>query len=108
MYGTDKYSQQLNHLASLAKWLSVRLRTKWLWVRIPLLSQRKSKTNIENHYYKRKNMLNYLIKPAGEVENVCQYQYYVYLEKEHEILLFGMLRNFLNSKTYRKLKKQMF
>ena len=22
-----------NHLASLAKWLSVRLRTKWLWVR---------------------------------------------------------------------------
>ena len=31
----------LNHLTklvSLAKWLSVRLRTKWLWVRIPLLS----------------------------------------------------------------------
>ena len=25
-------------LASLAKWLSVRLRAKWLWVRIPLLS----------------------------------------------------------------------
>ena len=33
--------QTLNHLAklaSLAKWLSVCLRTKWLWVRIPLLS----------------------------------------------------------------------
>ena len=33
----------LNHLAklaSLAKWLSVRLRTKWLWVRIPLLPLR--------------------------------------------------------------------
>ena len=29
---------QLNHLASLAKWLSVRLRTKWLWVEIMLLS----------------------------------------------------------------------
>ena len=29
---TDKYSQQLNHMASLAKWLSVRLQTKWLWV----------------------------------------------------------------------------
>ena len=29
---------QLNHLASLAKWLSVRLRIKWLWVRIPLQS----------------------------------------------------------------------
>ena len=24
-------------MASLTKWLSVRLRTKWLWVRIPLL-----------------------------------------------------------------------
>ena len=28
----------LNHLASLAKWLSVRLRTKWLWVRVRLHS----------------------------------------------------------------------
>ena len=28
----------LNHLASLAKWLSVCLRIKWLWVRIPLQS----------------------------------------------------------------------
>ena len=27
---------QLDHLASLAKWLIVRLRTKWLWVRISL------------------------------------------------------------------------
>ena len=27
---------QLNHLASLAKWLSVRLWTKWLWVRVQL------------------------------------------------------------------------
>ena len=26
------------NLASLAKWLSVRLQTKWLWIRIPLLS----------------------------------------------------------------------
>ena len=25
---------QLNHLASLAKWLSVHLQTKWFWVRI--------------------------------------------------------------------------
>ena len=31
---------QLNHLASLAKWLSVRLRTKWLWVWGPLQSQK--------------------------------------------------------------------
>ena len=28
----------LNHLVKLAKWLGVRLRTKRLWVRIPLLS----------------------------------------------------------------------
>ena len=27
---------QLNHLASLAEWLSVRLRTKWFWVRVQL------------------------------------------------------------------------
>ena len=25
-------------MASLAKWLSVRLRSKWLWVRVPLQS----------------------------------------------------------------------
>ena len=31
-------TDQLNHLASLAKWLSVRLRIKWLWVRMPLQS----------------------------------------------------------------------
>ena len=28
--------------ASLAKWLSVRLRTKWLWIRIRLLSLKTS------------------------------------------------------------------
>ena len=28
----------LNHIAKFAKWLSVPLRTKWLWVRISLLS----------------------------------------------------------------------
>ena len=28
----------LNHLASFAKWLSVCLRTKWMWVRVPLQS----------------------------------------------------------------------
>ena len=29
---------QLNYLVSLAKWLSVSLRTKWLWVQVPLQS----------------------------------------------------------------------
>ena len=28
----------VNHLASLAKWLSFHLRTKWLWVRVQLQS----------------------------------------------------------------------
>ena len=32
------HERTLNHLASLAKWLSVRSWTKWLWVRIRLLS----------------------------------------------------------------------
>ena len=32
------HTTQLNHLASLAKWLSVRLQTKWLWAPITLLS----------------------------------------------------------------------
>ena len=32
--------KHLGKLANLAKWLSVRLRTKWFWVRIPLQSFR--------------------------------------------------------------------
>ena len=38
MHRTDNYSQQLNHLASLAKWLSVRLQTKWFRVGTTLRS----------------------------------------------------------------------
>ena len=34
-------TKQFNHLASLAKWLSVRLWTRWLWVRIQLQSNKK-------------------------------------------------------------------
>ena len=30
-----------NGIQSLAKWLSVHIQTKWLWVRIPLLSHNK-------------------------------------------------------------------
>ena len=32
------HTTQLNHLVSVAKWLSVRLWTKWLWVRVQLQS----------------------------------------------------------------------
>ena len=40
MHRTDKYSEHssINHLASLAKWLSDRLRTKWFWVQVQLQS----------------------------------------------------------------------
>ena len=38
MHRTDEYSAQLNHFDSLTKWLSVRLREKWLWIRISSLS----------------------------------------------------------------------
>ena len=38
----------LNHLAKLAKWLSVHLQTKWLWVRV-LLQSHKHVTEIETH-----------------------------------------------------------
>ena len=31
---------QLNHLPSLAKWLSVCLRTEWLWVQVLLQSRK--------------------------------------------------------------------
>ena len=36
--GTQKHLVHKRTLSHLAKWLSVRLRTKWLWVRIPLRS----------------------------------------------------------------------
>ena len=43
MHRTNKYSQHSPIIfASLAKWLSVRLGTKWLWVRIALLSHKSS------------------------------------------------------------------
>ena len=52
MHRTDKYSQRSSIVGkkpSLPKWLSVRLRTKWLWVRIPLLSlKRFTALNIKN------------------------------------------------------------
>ena len=38
MHRTDTLTTQLNHLASWAWWLSVRLQTEWLWVQISLMS----------------------------------------------------------------------
>ena len=43
---------QLNHLASLAKWLSVCLRTKWLWVRFRLQSLKFIYSWLKHFWYK--------------------------------------------------------
>ena len=45
---------QLNHLASLAEWLSVRLRTKWFWVRVQL-------QYIHDHHILKRQLWNYLM-----------------------------------------------
>ena len=45
----DAMSSLLILCSSLANWLSVRLRTKWLWVRIALLSLRYRQKNMINH-----------------------------------------------------------
>ena len=39
-------TKQLNHLASLAKWFSVRFRAKWLWIQFPLLSLKFQMSNL--------------------------------------------------------------
>ena len=39
----------MNHLASLAKWLSVRLGTTWLWIRIPLQSPNGLSKHLKSH-----------------------------------------------------------
>ena len=38
VFGDCNWTQTHNHLVSLAKWLSVRLWTKWLWVQVQLQS----------------------------------------------------------------------
>ena len=71
----ERTLNHLSKLAYLAKWLSVRLRTKWLWVRISLLSlksllftsishvQEKSKLNEVNHGQKRFSLLVVFLWP---------------------------------------------
>ena len=59
---TDKYSTQLNHLASLAKWLNVGLQTKWLQFQIPLLLL---KLEI-SHLYRSRSFLTF-----RQLQSVC-------------------------------------
>ena len=44
-------------LASLAKWLNAHLRTKWLWVRIPLLSLKLVELVEVTHFRARPQLL---------------------------------------------------
>ena len=44
-------------LANLAKWLNARLRTKWLWVRIPLLSLKLVELVEVSHFRARPQLL---------------------------------------------------
>ena len=39
-------TRQLNYSASLAKWLSIRLPSKWLWLRVPFQS-----LNFKRNFY---------------------------------------------------------
>ena len=46
-FGTN-FNGQMEQMVSLAKWLSVLLRTKWMWVRIPLQSLK----TVKDYYLK--------------------------------------------------------
>ena len=84
MHRTDKYSQLSSIIkTSLAKWLSVRLRTKWLWIRVPLQSligslynyYRDELTNDGNDNFNNRNVVNseafkYKNKITGNTYNV--------------------------------------
>ena len=59
-------------LASLAKWLSVRLRTKWFWVRVQLQSLHKLKSNGGNS-----SIINYYIQELNRMKNDA-YKYPIY------------------------------
>ena len=39
-------TRQLNYSASLAKWLSIRLPTKWLWLQVPFQT-----LNFQSNFY---------------------------------------------------------
>ena len=69
------YSQVLNHLASLAKWVRVRLRTKWLWVLVSLQSFKMSLW--EKHWLKIMPPWCYPVPRAQEAREFCEnWQYF--------------------------------
>ena len=65
-------------MASLAKWLSVRLRTKWFWVRVQLqmlhrlpiaLTQIKAGNRSENILNEILQIINYFYRAKGITKN---------------------------------------
>ena len=67
---TDKYLQQLNHFAGLAKCLSVRLWTESLWVRVLLQSL--------NNWYVFKGLFNILYLETSLIGLTMLKNYYFY------------------------------
>ena len=64
---------QLNHLSSLAKWLNIRVWTKWLWIRIPLLSLKRvidlAKNQAKLEPYSRRNNIKFSNIPNDIPDN---------------------------------------
>ena len=55
--------------SSLAKWLSIRLRTKWFWVRVPLQLQ-KTLLLVNLNKQKEKKMFKGFLKIYGNVKGL--------------------------------------
>ena len=84
--GRKRIFNYLAKLAGLAKWLSVRLRAKWLCIQIPLLSLKwrmllhpKNKIN----YFRRKKC--YVTKLEKSFDIICQINFF---SIAHHVLLF--------------------
>ena len=48
-------------MASWAKWLSFRLRTKWLWARVPFLSSKRKPVNFQKTTVKARSIATFLL-----------------------------------------------
>ena len=78
MHPKDMYSQHLDHLSCLAKWLNDRLWSKWLWVRVQLQSLTISipMKSFLNYFTSRLTLLNIF----KNVEILCFAYYCNFIE----------------------------
>ena len=81
-----KLFEQILMKASLSKWLSVRLRTKWFWVGAQLQSlQKKITCKAQNFYI----LLVFLLITIALLKTVSKYCYLIkYQAKEKHLLSF--------------------